>query len=289
MRIVRWLLLIALIGAGPLWAGDTHEDHRELFGLSLTEGWLDPTVHSHLSPRGTPYIHPFRIEPAFTRRDLLLDYSYHNTADEDEQEVEAELEWAFTRRLGLVLEVPYVCLSGDEDSGSGFANLAVSPRVLLAEYERFLLAFSFEVEAPTGETKHDIAEDETAIAPSFSTWMDLGDWWVVNSQFGVEHGTESNDSELFLRTSLGHTLATQNGSDAHHAHGLPPGFLSVILEADLAVGLSGEEDGDWTAEGLLGVYYGLRENLDVRAAYVFPLSASQELDGGLTAGLIQHF
>jgi hypothetical protein len=294
VRVFGSLMLMTVVCAAA-WAQQTHDHAAEPFGFRLSEGWFDPTVHSHLSPRGTPYIHPFRIEPAFTRRDLLLDYSYRSTAGPNEREFEAELEWAFSRRLGLALEIPYVWLGHDgQDAASGFGNLTLSPRALLAEYETWLLAFNFGVETPTGSTSRTIAADEVTLAPSLSTWIDLGHWWTLNGQAGTAHGTRSGASELFLRASLHHTLALQDIShehqdDDHSGHGLPPGFLTVILEADLALGLAGEEDGQWLAEGILGVYYGLGESVDVRAAYVFPLSKSQELNHGLTAGLIWHF
>jgi hypothetical protein len=291
-------LLLVLVGSvctSPVLAGDSHGHAPDVFGFDLAQGWFDPAVHSHLSRRGTPFIHPFRVEPAFTRRDVLLDYSFRSADGEDEHEIEAELEWAFTRRLGLVLEIPYLFVDSDgEPSADGFGNLAVSPRLLLAEYERFLLAFSFEVEIPTGDSDAGLAEDEAAVAPSVSTWIDLGDWWAANAQSGIEHATESGDSELFIRAALIRTLTSReehhdSGDHDHEAHGLPLGSLSLILEADLAVDLSGEEDGDWLAEGIVGAYYGLGHNLDVRAGYQFPLSASQELNGGVTCGLIWHF
>jgi hypothetical protein len=278
----------------PAWAQESHDHDSEPLGFTLKGGWLSPSVHSHLSPRGTPYIHSFRVEPAFTRRDLLIDYNFRRVVGQDEHEIEAELEWALSRRLGLIFEVPYTCLRDDDGSVSGFGNLAVSPRVLLVESETFLLAFNFEVESPTGNSNRGLAADEVALAPSLSTWIDLGRWWTVNAQAGVEQGLESHDSELFLRASLGHTLAMRDGHRNHRAedharHGLPPGFLSLILETDLAVGLAGDQDGDWLAEGIVGLYYGLWENVDVRAAYVFPLSESQELHSGLTAGFLWHF
>jgi hypothetical protein len=110
----------------------------------------------------------------------------------------------------------------------------------------------------------------------------------------VEHATESGDSEFFFRAAVIRTLTSpeehdDNGNHDHEAHGLPLGSLSLILEADLALGLSGEADGDWVAEGIVGAYYGLGHNLDVRAGYQFPLSASQDLNGGVTCGLIWHF
>ena len=265
-----------------------------VFGFSLAEGWLDPPVHSHFSPRGTPMIHSFRTEPAFTRRDFLLDYSIRSETGLREQEIGAEVEWPISRRLGLIFEIPYVFVDSDDETTEGFGNLAVSPRLLLAEYEHFLMAFALEIETTTGTTNGGIAEDEVALAPSFSTWIDLGHWWTVNTQSGFEYPVESSDAEFFFRSALIHTFGYEDfrdGSHTHHEHSdeLSPGHFSVILEADMAVGLSGEEDGDWLAEGIVGVSVGLWDNADMRVGYQFPLSRSQDLNNGVTGGLIWHF
>jgi hypothetical protein len=292
------VLLIALAvcasSADPA-RGENQHTESPPFGFDLSEGWFDPPVHSHLSHRGTPMIHSFRTEPAFTQRDILLDYSTRNETGRDEQEIAAEVEWPLSRRLGLIFEIPYVFVD-DDDAGAveGFGNLAISPRVLLAEYERFLLAFNLEVETTTGTTRGNIASDEVALAPSFSTWVDLGNWWALNAQSGVEYPTESSDSEFFFRSSLIHTFGSQDDYEsdhAHHEHGHASthGLFSIILEADLALGLSGPEDGDWFAEGIVGVLVGLWNNADARVGYQFPLSRSQDLNNGVTAGLLWHF
>jgi hypothetical protein len=240
-------------------------------------------------------IHSFRTEPAFTRRDILLDYTLRNETGLDEQEIAAEVEWPLSRRLGLIFELPYVFVDDDnEGTAEGFGNLAISPRVLLAEYERLLLAFNLEVETTTGTTRGDIASDEVALAPSFSTWVDLDNWWALNAQSGIEYPTESGDSEFFFRSSLIHTFGSQDDYEsdhAHHEHGHASthGLFSVILEADLALGLSGPEDGDWFAEGIVGLLVGLWPNADARVGYQFPLSRSQDLNNGVTAGLLWHF
>lgn len=272
-----------------------HDHGPEPFGLDWSRGWFEPAIHSHLNVRQTPYIHPFATEPAFTRRDLVLNYNYRDVAEQNEHNIEAEVEWAFTRRLGMIVETPYSFVVPHEDASiNGLGNVAVSPRVLLAEYDRFLLAGNLEIEIPTTDADRGLAENETALAPSLSMWFDLGHWWTLNSQSGVEYKTRSKQSELFVRNSVIHTLGTPGRNightdQDHSRHGLPPGFLSFIVETDMAVGLSGDEDGNWTAEGLVGLNYGLREDTEIRAGYQFPLSQSQALNNGIICGLIQHF
>ena len=278
-------------------AEESHLDRPDVLGTDWSRGWFEPPVHCHFSPRGTPLIHPFHVEPAFAQRDLLVDYSFGAGTDEDEHEIEVELEWALSRRLALVVEVPYHFLNpADGRAEDGLGDLAFAPRALLAEYQRFLLAFGLEIETSTGDEDRGLGRGEAAVAPSFSFWCDLGHWWVLNAQVGTEHATDSGDAELLFRASLIHTLGYQEvqGSahadhDHEHDHGLPPGLLSLILEVDGTLGLAGDEDGDIEAEGIIGAYYGLSEHMDLRAGYRFPLTRSQELNSGLTAGAIWHF
>lgn len=297
LTCLAFLLVVAACGGSAYARADeAHGELSELLGFDLRGGWFDPFVHAHSSPLGTPLIHSFRTEAAYMHRGLIVDYGLRNEREGKEQEIETELAWAFSRRLGLILEIPYVFLDRDgEGRVDGFGNLAISPRFLLAECERFLLSFGLEIETTAGDTGSGIAEDEVALAPSFSAWFDLGDWWTLSVQPGVEFPVDSGDNEFFLRLALIHTFGCC-GSDhrrgpAHrdhietHSHRL----VSVILETDIAIGLAGEEDGEWKAEGIVGITGELWENVDGRIGYQFPLSRSQDLYSGIICGLIYHF
>jgi hypothetical protein len=235
------LLLVLAVSAlqGPARGEDLHTEPPAAFRFDLTEGWFDRPVHSHFSRLGTPMIHSFHVEPAFTRQDLLLDYSTRSETGRNEQEISAELEWPLSRRLGLIFEIPYVFVDTDDGGPiDSFGNLAISPRVLLAEYERFLLAFNLEVETTTGDTDAGIAEDEVALGPSLSTWLDLGNWWALNAQSGFEYPVESTDAEFFVRSALIHTFGVDEvvdrGHSEHEHDGEPAsGLVSLVLEADL--------------------------------------------------------
>ena len=299
---IYFLILCSLILFSGFTDGLTQEhDHEgsDMLGLNFSEGWFEPYIHSHFSPDDTPMIHSFRAEPAFTQRDFIFDYSYRNETEGKEHEIEAEIEWALTRRFGVIIETPYVFLDSDEESNAdGFGNVAISPRVLLAEYERFLLAIGLEMELPTGTRAGDISEDRMALAPSLSAWIDLGNWWTVNAQTGFETAVDRNDTVCFLRSALLYTFASDDVRGTGRAHddhdhpksiALPPGLLTVILETDIEVGVAGAEDGRWSAEGIIGLSLGLSEKADIRAGYQFPLSNVQDLHGGLTCGIIYHF
>jgi hypothetical protein len=276
----------------PLMAGEPNFHSRDVFGSDMTAGWLDKPVHSHFSPLGTPLIHPFRTEPAFTNRDLLVDYQYLRKSDEKENEFEIELEWTLTRRLALLFEIPYANINpGQGDTVNGIGDIGIGSRILLTEYEKALLAFALEIETPTGDTDKALGRGETAIEPSFSAWLDLDNFWTASAQLGTEHEVSSSENELFFRAALIHSLNTNSlGAEYDdHTHGLPPGLLSFILEVDGTVDIAAEDSGHVDTEGIFGFLYSISEHADLRVGYVFPFSKSQELNSGFTCGLIYHF
>lgn len=257
--------------------------------LAAAEDFLAPFEHLHLSERGTPYVHSFGIEPASTGRDLFLDYAYHEGNGVTEHETEMELEWAFTSRLGVIMEVPYIWEDEEgEATASGFGDLAIVPRAILIESERFLLTAQAEVVLPTGSSSFG---GETAIAPGIVMWNDLGDWWTLNTSIAIEHGFDEDSTELVygfgLVKSFGKKCESHDHHD-HHEHHVT-NLLNFHLEATGSTPINGDDQGDVTIEGLIGISYGISAGLDIRAGYMFPITSPGEFDKGFTAGIIRHF
>ncbi len=256
-------------------------------------GYFAPFEHLHFSEHGTPIVHSFGIEPAFTGRDLFLDHSYRKGDDFNEHETELELEWAFTRRLGVIVEVPYIW--EDEEgvgSDSGFGDLAIVPRAILIESPRFLLTAQVETVLPTGSSTFG---GETAIAPGIALWNDLGNWFTLNSNIAVEHGFDEDSTELLFGFGLVKSFGEAPKDDTHshhdhdHHHPSAAGLFHVHLEVTGSTPLNGEDKGDFYLEGLFGVSYGILPEMDIRLGYQFPISSPDEFDYGLTGGLIYHF
>lgn len=303
--LFTWLGSIFLsLAAVPLRAGEEPHAHApssvQPFGWDLGDHWLDPWDHRHFSGRGTPYIHHFGFEPAYTGRDLLASYGWAELEDGEEQEVELELEWALTRRLGVVLEQGYIFEDPDgESSVDGWGDLAIVPRALLAEFDCFLATLNLEVEVPTGSD--DVgAGEEWHLAPSLSTWADLGGWWTVSTNTGLEFALDSEETEFFFTLGLAKAIRVREGAvDGHHDHHAGhhhhtesslAGILSVVAELTGEVVLDGEEDeeDEWVFEALFGLNYAVSEAFDLRFAYRLPLQNS-ELEHGLQGGFIFHF
>ena len=187
-----------------------------------------------------------------------------------ERELAFELEYAFTRRIGVVVEAPLVYLNPEDgDTEQGLGDAAIAPRALLVETDRFLLSGNLEITLPTGSESKGLGSGEVAVAPSISTWLDLGNWITFSTQVGTEHGLETGDSELFYAAALTYSFhgpALFDGeADAHDAHAgahdhFGPGLTSLIVEFTGRTVLSGDDRDRSTAEVLFGVSHVLTEN-----------------------------
>jgi hypothetical protein len=238
------------------WLDDQSHDYDVPRGFF--EELFEPASHTHFTRRGTPLVHLFLTEPATIHQDMFLDYRIGNNFDggTDEQELEFEMEYALTKRLGIVLEVPYVGLNSATDPNtSGFADIAVAGRALLVDRDTFFLSVNLEVEIPIGDADRDLGRGEVALAPTITTWLDLGNWMALHGQFGPEIGLASGDTEFIHHLALTKSFqgpvlfgrgcrnfSRSNGGDEHEEH-FEPGFTSLILEMTGVTGLSGEEAG----------------------------------------------
>ena len=261
--------------------------------LNLTDAWLDPWPHTHSSRRGTPLVHLFRGEPAYLGRDLLVDLSVTDGAEGTEVELEAELEWAFTRRIGLVVEAPLAWVNTDEGSDEGIGDLALAPRLLLAETDRFFLSAGLEIELPTGDEDRGLGAGEVVLAPSLAAWVDLGARVALSGNVAIEHGFESESDTLAWGAGLTFpiSLGTHPASDAHSPapRHVAAGMLSLIAEISGELPLDGEEEGSGTGEVLFGASYTVSPRLEVRGAVVLPAWTPRDFDAGVIVGVIFHF
>lgn len=279
---------------------DDH-DHEEFIQLpeplelDLFSGWLDEWNHADYSRSGTPYVHAFGIEPAFLCRDILVNGEFSNGEEGKEYEVEAELEFALTRRIGLVVEGGYSWLNPrDGSSERGFGDIGVAPRFLMIEYDNFLMSVSTGFEFPTGNEDRGLGAGETIFVPSASSWLDLGNNITLQNVVGVEHGLSSNENVLFWGGALIWSLYTDGspvlyGPDGGVRTHFPQGMLNIIAELRGELPVNGEEQGNGTAEWQFGLSYAITPQLEIRGAISFPAWNPREFDNGATVGLIYHF
>lgn len=262
--------------------------------FNLTEGWFDPWEHAHFR-NGTPLVHHFGMEPAFLGRDAFVDYSYSSLDEGKEHEIGLELEWALTRRIGVVFEQGYAFHNPDRGpDADGWGDLAIVPRFVVADCDRCIISANLEIVAPTGSA--DVgAGEEWRLAPFITTWCDLGNWWSLSTQTGFEFAMDSNETEFFFAAGIAKSIRVFDAPGATNAHGhvheLPTGILSLIGEVSGAAVVDGDPkaEGVFELNGLVGVSVGITEGFDLRGGYRFPLNSHSELKGGITVGAIYHF
>lgn len=239
-------------------------------------------------------MHTFQVEPAFIDRDLFLDVGFATGPNGDETELTAELEWGLTRRIGLVVEVPYARIDpSDAPTESGFGDVAIAPRALLVESDRFLASLNFEVAIPSGDGARGLGAGETGVAPSISLWLDLGHSIQTNFQAGTEHGVSSGTAELFYRGSASWTFQSPSlfsGCPSARVPGhFDPGMTSAIVEYLGRTVLHGDGAGAHASEMLFGVSHVLTGFWELRGGYRTPLAGTREFDHGLILSAIYHF
>ncbi len=272
------------------------QDHTHLTSDSAGPSghWGEPWEHAHFR-NGTPLEHHFGLEPAFLCRDLIVDYSDLTFAEESEHEFELELEWALNNRVGFIIEQPYVISDPDTGSkSSGLGDLAVVPRVVVADGGPWVVAANLEVVAPTGSSSVGAGE-HWHFAPFINTWCDLGNWWTFSSQAGLEFAPDSGEKEFFFALGVAKFLRVwdeaHGGDDHGHGHERHGGILTMMAELSGTAVVEGDpaEEGVYELEGLVGLSLGVIEGMDLRLGYRFPLNGNSELEKGLTIGAIHHF
>ena len=262
-------------------AGHDVEVHRPAaLGMDFSRGWSACPDHSHESRCGTPYVHSFHTEPAFLGRDLLV----HAEREGDEHVVEPELEWALTRRLLLVAELPYTWT----DDADGLGDSGLGLRGLFLETDRLLLSGQVSFEFPTGVG--GLGAGETAVAPSLLAWADLGGWVTAQAGLTFACGTESHDTEVSWGAVLTksfpfHPLFAGSRHDDGHGHA---SVLSLMLEGRGAYGLSGAEEGASSHEALLGVVAPFTRDVEIRTAWTLRWDDEDGATSGWVVGLVFH-
>ena len=287
---MRWMMFLITVWMLPQWQCTVRADDG-FFDPYFVEELFAPVHHSHFSDAGTPYVHPFTIEPPQIHQDAFFIFTKtEGTQDgSDEFEVEAHLDWALTRRRGIVFAVPLV---GNQQPGGmhnvGMGDLEIAPRVMLIESERFILASNFFITVPTGDENRDLGAGEATLSPLITTWHDLGDWNSLLLNFGPEFGAESGDTSMTYSFSLTHSwigasLLGQGEHDDHDedddhegAEHFRPGMKTVYLEMNGETQLDGAEQ--TLVELLPGFSYVLAESAELRFGVLFPVSSTRRFD-----------
>jgi len=271
----------------------------------LRDLFFGPVIDTHRSPRGTPWVHPFTIEPAQIHRDLFFFYKFTKNAEgtpTDEHEWELHLDWGLTRRFGFVVAAPFLGLEDPAGHQTGFTDLEFAPRIVWIESYNFFLASNIFFTFPTGDEDRDLGRGEVTFAPFLTTWHDIGSWqflpwrnWnQIQLNFGPEIGLESGDTSLLYTVVYAHSFLGPRILPPHyhhlhnhhhnhnHAHDGDEGIISIVGPAypEGLVSLLLEFNGQSELQGdrltllqlLTGINYALTETAELRFGVNFPLN-----------------
>ena len=255
---------------------------------------LAPVDHTHFSELGTPFVHPFTLEPPQIHQDAFFIYKFtDNTMDgSDEYEAEGHLDWALTKRLGIVFASPLVGnRQADGTHNVGMGDLEIAPRVMWVKQDRFILASNFFITVPTGDETRDLGAGETTLAPFVTTWHDLGNWNTLLLNIGPEIGVDTGNTSLIYSFSLTHSWLgppiLENGGhrwheedddgDHGHAQHFAPGMMTAYLELNGETSLD-DSSAPTLVELLPGFSYVLAESAEIRFGILFPVSETKRFD-----------
>jgi hypothetical protein len=271
-RFVGWLVFLTACAAPRMQDGHDHahdheHDHahagveQEPFGWSLAKGWTEKWHHTHRSVRNTPMVHGVLTEPAFLCRDLFLTYE----RGDSEAALEAELEFALSRRLGLIVEGGY---EWSDDEGNGAADSALGLRALWGDTARLLFATSLEVEIPTGN-------GEWGAGFIGHAWIDVGWWTTLQLELGVERFPSVNETAFPWGVSVIKSFDLGAGKRRVGQ------VLSILAEAAGETDRDGETEGQWFA----GVSYDTGNFGEFRGGFTRSFAG----ENGFILGVIVHF
>jgi hypothetical protein len=250
--------------------------HAEPLYGRLCYAWGACPEHAHASRCGAAYVHAFGVEPAFLGRDLLLTVE----GEDGETSLEAEVEYALTRRLLMVVELPWHWT--DEEDGGG--DVGVGLRGLLYESNRFLASAQVAVEAPTA--RGDLGADEWRLAPSVLAWGDLGRGFTLQGGLTLDLSLEGGDTEGRWDAALAWSLPRSPFFGGCGGHG--PAHASLLLEGHGLYALDGAERGTLEHGLLLGVSLPLHRTFDLRAGWTVAWEEGEDAATGWVLGCVVH-
>lgn len=279
------LCSLAVLAAGLVSSSRAQHEHGS---GSFIDELFDPVLHTHFSRKGTPFVHPFTFEPPQIHQDVFFIYRYaHDTIDgSDEHEAEAHVDWALTRRLGIVFGMP---LNGIEQANgvqsAGLGDLEIGPRAMLIDWDYFILSLNLYMTIPTGDASRGLGAGETVISPYITTWHDLGNWNTLLWNIGPQVGTLSGGTAMQYAFSLTHSwkgrrfLPQDDHGDHEHAADsvhFPPGMTTLYLEMNGETELQGLQR--TFVELMPGISYVLAEHAELRFGVLLPVSTTKRFD-----------
>ncbi|MHA3774955.1 hypothetical protein ACXR0O_25835 [Verrucomicrobiota bacterium sgz303538] len=312
-RLFALIGLATFIASSPLIAKEDEPSPPSL-GLSLLKGWTEPWVESDRITNGTVFVDPFTIESADLGRDLNLDLVYvRGLATRRSWAINAQLEWAFSRRFSIELETSYQFLRRKRgDQVDGFQDSEVTPRFLLVESPHFFATLNARLRFPSGRQAAGLGDGQISTLPSLTAWTDLGAGFSLTVQAGLEHGFKLHNTALTYGAALMWSVHTRHpaahfskdskDSKDEREKDTSSGLLTFSAECNCRTVVhsgrqqpedeeteAGEDDATNSGQAVFGVTYSLTEDLNVRAGYAIPVFRPKGFENGVILGIVLDF
>ena len=196
------------------------------FRTLFSEGWNEPWVEPPGGSKGAPRQGWIDAADGNFYRNWFFVYAFsHDRINGGDGHLgQYVLYTPLNRRLGLIVNVPFIVVNGTasrsssfppslgapapSDKSSGFGDLAFTPRVMLFETQDTALSAQLSVRTPTGSLRSGDGA-RASLTPQLQFWRNVTDKWVVRGGFGVTAPTNhaaGNGPTLISQLAVGQTL-----------------------------------------------------------------------------------
>ncbi len=215
--------------------------HRWMIAPSLGAALLCAgNVPAAAHDDGLHFSHPLIAESPSPDTKARFDYAFRSLKDGaenfDENAVNLEGEYAFSRAFSIEVDIPYAFVDATgEAAANHFDTVSIGFKFanFVLEDKGVLLGYGFEIGTPTGDEEKGIGDDHLVeLEPFFDIGYKRGDLEVVAfTSFGIPINQQQGEE---VETEMAYNLSL-----LYH---VTPRFMT-LLEFDGMTVLSGEEDG----------------------------------------------
>jgi hypothetical protein len=189
------------------------------------EGWNEPWIEPPGGSKGAPRQGWINAADGNFYRNWFFVYAFsHKRINGGNGHLGQYVLYApLNRRLGLIINVPFIVVNGTASRssvfppslgapgvtrGSGFGDITFTPRVMLFEAQGTALSAQLSIRTPTGSARSGDG-GRASLTPQLQLWRNVADKWVVRGGFGVTAPTNhaaGNGPTLISQLAVGQTL-----------------------------------------------------------------------------------
>ncbi|WP_157506913.1 transporter [Gemmata obscuriglobus] len=272
--VARWSI-VGMPGDTREWAPLTHHTF-------LTEGWREPWIPHPVGTGGAPRDGWLNTLDGFFPRSANVLYGRTYGRNEDGSQFGTfQFVTPLSRRLFIGIDgLGLVDSPAVRRTGSGLADLVVTPRVMIHETKNLSLSAGASIRVPIGDDRN--GENQTRIAPLFAFWTAVGGGWSVRGGAGIDielGRSAAPDEVLFTNLAVGQTITPKEA--------VPFGSFTYFLSAITRTRL------DDSGRTLVTLTPGIRSHIGRGFFFLFgyelPVTPSRPFDRRAVFQFVQTF